>query len=337
MYTTVQILRIIIYAAAARGGDLQKLTLAAGLRPEQLQHSDHKVEGVTPVINLWEETLSATGDDCFGLHLGERYNPSMLGLLGYLIQSCRTVGDAYELLEKYQELISGWISYRFEKKENHCEISFKVSPLWQKTSPHTAKQAIEMAMSGSLMCHKMLAQFPNPPISAELSYPRTSSLAEYERVFGCTVSFEKENNKLVFDASFAERQLFNYNESLYSSFSQMLNEKAALTALNESFTKQLQRIIVRDFQGQVPKLEIISAHMNLSERSLQRKLHDEKESYRSVSLGLKKEFAFNLLKNSNATIHTISEVLGYTEPSAFHRAFKSWTQSTPLKKKRDLS
>jgi AraC-like DNA-binding protein len=71
----------------------------------------------------------------------------------------------------------------------------------------------------------------------------------------------------------------------------------------------------------------------MSERSLQRKLQAERLSYRSLTLNLKKELAYNLLKNSNATVHTISDVLGYTEPSAFHRAFKGWTNSTPMEEK----
>jgi hypothetical protein len=249
MYTTVQILRNIIYAAAARGGNLQKLTRAAGLQSSQLQDSEHQVEGATAIINLWKEVLSVTGDHCFGLHLGEQYNPSMLGLLGYLIQSCRTIGDAYQHLETYQELVSGWITYKMETSKGRCEVVFGVNRTWLQASPDTARQAVEMAMSGSLMSHKILTERLNSPIFAELSYPRTAALAEYERIFGCPVFFGKENNKFVFDAAFIDRPINNYNQSLYITFNKMLKEKAEVIANTQTFADQLQRTIIRDFKG----------------------------------------------------------------------------------------
>jgi AraC-like DNA-binding protein len=81
---------------------------------------------------------------------------------------------------------------------------------------------------------------------------------------------------------------------------------------------------------------VIAAHMNMSERSFQRKLSQHGESYRSVGTAIKKDLAFNLLRNTDAKVHSISDVLGYAEPSAFHRAFKTWTKTTPVQKKSEL-
>ncbi|RYG18163.1 MAG: AraC family transcriptional regulator [Chitinophagaceae bacterium] len=324
MYTTVQVLRNIIYAAAARGGNLKQLTLAAGLRLNQLHDSEYKVEGVAPVIGLWEEVLSSTGDPSFGLHFGKQYNPSMLGLLGFLIQSCRNLGDAYQHLEKYQELVSGWITYKLVQHKNQCEIHYTVNPVWQHASPHTAKQALENAMSASLTSHGLLTQSKDYPLYAELSYPQSVPVVIHEKVFGCPIAFGKAHNKLVFAADFAQRPLVNYDQSLYMSFSSMLKEKLVSFAVNESFAKELQNIIIRDFLGHAPKLAIISAHLNMSERSFQRKLQIEDKTYRSIITDLKKELAFTLLKNDAHNRSTVSALLGYAEPTAFYRAFKKW-------------
>ncbi|PSL34245.1 AraC family transcriptional regulator [Dyadobacter jiangsuensis] len=335
MYGTVRVLRNIIYAAAEKGGDLHKLCAALGIRPGELNDAEKRIEGLRPIVDLWREVIAATGDPMFGLHLGQVNNPSIFGALGYLMQSCRTLKEAYAEVVKYQQTVSGWISYDAVAGKE-LELIFRVNPVWQEASPETARQAVEMAMGGVWNYMYILTGKKIYPLRAEFAYRSPVSRISYEEVFKCPVAFDKPQNRVVFEGRVGDMPLISADESLYASFAQILREKTAVGGQSGRFGGQVRTIIARDFGGKIPSLEIIAAHMNMSERSFQRRLQQDGESYRSLAAEMKKELAVNLLQNTDATVHAISEVLGYTEPSAFHRAFKSWTHTSPARQKHSL-
>jgi AraC-like DNA-binding protein len=336
MYGTVRVLRNIVYAATEKGGDLGRLCAALGIMPGDLNNAEKRVEGVRPIVDLWTEVVSSTGDPAFGLHIGQANNPAIFGALGYLMQSCRTLREAYSEVVTYQRTVSGWISYEVIDGKDF-ELIFRTDPLWQQISPETARQGIEMAIGGVLNNIYILTGKRICPIRAELAYQSPVRRSEYEELLKCPVSFGKTQNRLVFERGLGDMRLISADESLYASFAKILREKCAATGQSDRFTERVKTVITRDFGGKIPSLEIIAAHMNVSDRSFQRRLQQDGGTYRSLAAEMKKELAVNLLQNTDATVYAISEVLGYTEPSAFHRAFKSWTQTSPARKKHSMN
>ncbi|MCE6992795.1 AraC family transcriptional regulator [Dyadobacter sp. CY323] len=335
MYTTIRVLRNIMYAARENGGNLNRLCESLGIVPADLSNGEKRIEGVRPVINLWAEVISSTKDPLFGLHLGLKSNPSAFGLLGYLMQSCQTFKDALNEIDRYQETVSGWITYEFVSGKQ-CELTFSINPLWWHASPETARQALDSAMAGALSYINILTGQHIYPVLAELTSDEVFLKAPYEKAFQCPLKLGSDKNRLTFSKELFGMPLVGHDESLYATFAQTLREKYSSLTQPEQFTDRVRSTIIQDFYGKIPPLEIIAAQMNMSERSFQRKLQQEDESYRSLGIKMKQDLALNLLQNTNATVHAISEVLGYTEPSAFHRAFKNWTSTSPAQKKLSL-
>lgn len=335
MYGTVRVLRYIVYSAVEKGADLGRLCTALGIRPGELNDAEKRIEGLMPIIGLWTEAIVSTGNAAFGLHIGHTNNPAIFGVLGYLMQSCRNIKDAYSEVVKYQQTVSGWISYDvvFGKE---LELIFKVHPLWEEASPETARQGVEMAIGGVLNYFYILTGTKRYPLRAELAYQSPLPRSEYEQMLKCPVSFGKAQNRVIFEGALAEMPLISADESLYASFAKILRDKCTSSGQSARFSEQVKTVITRDFGGKIPSLEIIAAHMNVSDRSFQRRLQQDGESYRSLAAEMKKELAVNLLQNTDATVHAISEVLGYAEASAFHRAFKNWTQTSPVRRKHSL-
>lgn len=332
MYGTIRILRNIIYAAAEKGADLGRLCAALGIKPAELNDAEKRIEGVRPIIDLWTEVVASTGDPAFGLHVGQVNNPSIFGALGYLMQSCRTLNEAYAEVTRYQQTVSGWISYDFVDGPEF-ELIFKVHPLWQQVSPETARQAVEMAVAGIFNHICILTGRKIWPVRAELALQSPVLKTTYEQVLKCPVHFGKAQTRVIFERSLGDMRLISTDESLYASFAEILRAKCIATGQSAFFAEQVKTVITRDFGGKIPSLEIIAAHMNVSDRSFQRRLQQEGASYRTLAAEMKKELAVSLLQNTDATVHAISEVLGYAEPSAFHRAFRNWTKTSPARTK----
>jgi AraC-like DNA-binding protein len=83
------------------------------------------------------------------------------------------------------------------------------------------------------------------------------------------------------------------------------------------------------FKGRIPSIEEAASALNLTPRSLQRKLLQESTTFRDIAGEIRKEIAFQLMENPAIHISEISDILGYSDPSAFRKAFKSWTNSAP--------
>jgi len=336
MEGSLRILRNVIYTACENGASLQALCSALGIRPRDIGDSERRITGVAQLIRFWTEAVTQTGDRALGLHAGTRSNPSTFGLLGYLMQSCPTLKEACDAVIQYQQTISGWVSYEIRIGKS-CELIFLPNAEWWQVSPETARHPVELAMSGGLSYIRIFTGQRIQPLRAELAYTETTLKSEYERIWDCPVHFGKPQNKLVFGGEFADTPLISHNQSLHMSFKNILEEKLAELGQSETTASLLRKTIMADFHGKIPSLEIIAAHMNVSERSLQRKLQQEGEGYRSITAAIRQELAINLLKNSDTKILAISELLGYTEPSAFHRAFKNWTKTSPVKRRSQLA
>jgi AraC-like DNA-binding protein len=334
MYTTVVIFRNLIYGAVAQGANLQRLCAAAGLGPADLHQTDQRVEGLARVTRLWEEILAQTGDEAFGLHHGSQFSGFQGGLVTYLIQNSPTLKDAALAFVTFQAQLSGWFTYRLTWTGVEAVYEITVDPRWVHASPHTARHATEVIMGYKQQMMKVLTGRRVVPLRVELGYASPIPAAEYERVLGCPVRLDQQQTRLFYRKEDFDLPVLAYDQSLHVLFSRLVAEKAKAMDQQLGFSEQVRQILVRDFKGQPPPVEVIAVHLNLSVRSFQRKLSEEGNTYRSVCNGLKKELAVNLLEHTDAKVTVISEVLGYAEPSAFLRAFKNWTHTTPTQLKK---
>lgn len=330
MYTTIPVIRSIIYQSVARGANLQELCSCVKLSQEDLNHSEKNISEIEFVFALWHKALESTGDKYLGLHIGNEISPSMLGLVGYLMQNSPTALDAYKAFLEHQRKVSGWFSYELQMDENEVSLIIILHPVWLKASPTTGFHGVSMAMAGTLNIIQMLSSSRIVPVYAELIFPGRGAVAEYENVFNCSVFFSRNKNRIVFKKSDLTLPVLNYDHSLYALFNKLLKNKEKEAKRKLTLSEQLQEIILNDFKGQAPPIEIIASYMNQSVRSLQRKLTSIGISYRLISQESKKKLAINILKNSNAKIADVAKVLGYSEVASFRKAFKTWTNATPI-------
>jgi len=96
-----------------------------------------------------------------------------------------------------------------------------------------------------------------------------------------------------------------------------------------SIVDQSRSIIGHELRGGDPSLERVAAQLGLSARTLQRKLHEQHTSHNELVDHLRHELAVRYLQEREMAIGEVAYLLGFSEPSSFHRAFKRWTGATP--------
>jgi AraC-like DNA-binding protein len=98
---------------------------------------------------------------------------------------------------------------------------------------------------------------------------------------------------------------------------------------HESLSDRVRQILMQEVPGGNPSLEWVASRLALSPRTLQRRLRDEGTTHVALLDDLRRDLAIGYLKEKRVPIGEIAFLLGFSEPSAFHRAFRRWTGSTP--------
>lgn len=323
MHAQMPIMRDIIYGAAARGADFKKICEDLGLDPQQLNDSD-KLVPFKPAAEVWNVVIDHTKDPLLGLHLGEELGPTILGMIGYLMQSSKTLYDAISMLIKYNTVYSTMMKFSSEEVADQILIHYIPATLWQHQYPESARQSIEISMAGVLKIFSTLSGKQIFPTHIELAYP-SRSLDEYERIFHGAIHFKAKRNTLTFRKADLLLPIISYDKSLFIFFNNALDQKLKSLQQEECFSDRLKQMIISDFKGRPPSIEIAASYFSMTARSLQRKLKEEQTSYRNIITDLKKELAQTILSKTNFRVGEVAELLGYADSSSFRKAFKKWS------------
>ncbi len=321
MFAHMPIIRDILYGAASRGASLIDLCQKLAIPIEELNDSEKSVD-FEKAYRAWEFSVTATRDPLLGLHLGETATPSILGLIGHLMQSSPDLLTAYQQVCKHAEVATDMFTYSIESATDQTILGYEPARLWISVSELSARQAVEQAMAGTLSVFYLLSGKRVNPIQADLSFTRPKSKSEYERVFGA-VNFLKQRNALIFKTSDLNSKVTSYDQSLFSLFDKIIREKAEKRIRKDSLSDQIKRILMQEFKGQIVPAATLAARLNMSARTFQRKLNEEGTSYRELSLNLRKEMAMLLLKKQGSSVREVARMLGYSEASALRKALKN--------------
>ncbi len=160
-------------------------------------------------------------------------------------------------------------------------------------------------------------------------HSKPTNTSEYERIFKCNVCFEKSTDALIFNSELLNIPVIEPNESLLSLFEKNA-EEILETLTDNTYKNMVTEIILEDINKcNFPSIETVAKKLLISVRSLQLYLHNDGTSYTKLVKEIRKSKAEKYLKDRNISIDDITYILGFSETSAFHRAFKSWTGVTP--------
>lgn len=146
-----------------------------------------------------------------------------------------------------------------------------------------------------------------------------------------SVEYNAEKNKISFHQSDLSRVFQRYNQDLLKILDQALHAK--LNDLNTKITvsEQVKWLLRKALTAGRPELRFIAHELATSERSLQRHLKNEGESFQSLLSKTRHELACEYLQDSRLDLAEISYLLGYEEQASFFRAFQDWENTTPSK------
>ena len=313
----------LVEAIRSAGGDPDAVLRARGLDHATLAKPDGFI-ACADFAEILEEAAQATGDGCFGLHFGERYNPKNVGPLTYVALNSPTFAAAFGNIARYLGV-----------HNEAARVSFGIESGWV-VARHLladlgadARQHNEYSLAVGLNLLRLMAGSQWAPVEVQFAHKPPAEIGEHTRIFHAPVTFGHAANAFVVEREFVERPVPAADERLYPVLQRYLDRVLQEMPRESSVLASVRRAVGEALRDGDPKVRAVAARLGLSTRALQRRLRDQDLDFKRLVDDTRRRFAESYLRDRKNTLTEIAYLLGYSEVSAFNRAFKRWSGSTP--------
>jgi len=306
-----------------RGLDFQRAARAVGIDPAVVKIADARIP-LRSLAQLLENVARETSNDAFGAQLGETFQLGTTGTLDYVISNAPTLRVALNDYVRFLALVSDRLDPRFEERPR---MSYIVTPMPAAFGPSAQLMDAQTSVRVARIRHIMRdASFP---LLVELKRIKPRAVAEFRRIFGPRVRFEKAENRIGIATRALDKELLAADPQLYKVLVQ-----AAKKALSEreQAADPLSRVISYISAG-LPhgKVGIAAAAgaLDVSPSALRRQLAQTGTTFRDLLYETRKAMADHYINETALPMTEIAFLLGFSELSAFSRAAKKWFGRTP--------
>ena len=313
-----------------RGLNADELLENVGLSPSLLQVPQARVSA-KHYGALWRTIALVLDDEFFGQD-SRRMKAGSFAMLCHSVVACRTLGQALERSLRFYGLILDDISGSLlrDAAEARIVLHERVAGASQRVFAHELLLMLLYGVSCWLVGRRI------PILRTEFSYAQPLHSAEYRLMYCADLHFGRPNTAIVFEAGYLDLPVVQ-NERSIKEFLRTAPESILLKYKNgSSLTAKVRRRLRQFAPGEAPDFESLARELNLTPATMRRRLHEEGASYQSIKDQLRRDLAISYLSHSSRSVMDIALELGFSERSAFHRAFRKWTGAAPGEFRRTL-
>ncbi len=273
----------------------------------------------------WAKATEVIGDPCFGLRMHEVLSPADLHALGYALYASSTLGSALRRLSRYVDVINDGIGFSLEETQDRVAFSLFASPT---AYPTLLVPQEDTLWSWIISVCRGAAGKGLAPVEVRFMHSDVGCGLRYQKTFRCPIRYDCDASTLLFDRAdidrplpAANRELAGYNDRLLTDFLNKLHRDDLLA--------RVKTAIVEALASGLPSDEAIAHRMNMSARTLQRRLAANGTSYSKLVDAVRYELAEQYIADPALSLSEISFLLGFSEQSGFSRAYRRWTGRSP--------
>jgi AraC-like DNA-binding protein len=315
---------LLIRYAVDQGMDRDTLMTTVGLSTDTLVDPDSRIR-LSSMLKLWRAVIEGLKDPSLGLNVGSSVGVAEMGLVGYSMYHSRDLRSALHRLAHYMRILSESVVFKIEESDRQAMLIWQVHP-----SMVALRHPVELGVTLVVTMAREITGVDIAPISIDLPSSRPESMTPYRTSFRCPISFSRPITSITFSqqqmdlpAAATDATLAGYLDELAAKTLAPLVERSKDLVTNVRYT--LWSILAN---GR-PDLGGVAKEMGISERTLQRRLAEEGSSFSKVLDDLRRDLADEFLVDRNLAVSEVAFLLGYSEPSAFQRAFRRWRGVSP--------
>ena len=296
----------------------------AGLDPELMDQprGRYNAEGQT---EAWRKAAELIEDPCFGLKTGEFWVAADLHALGCAFLTSSTLSTALHRLSRYVSVVNDVVEVDIDDDGDNVSVILRPDANLYATPCAPQEDGGLAVILG--MCRTAYGRALNP-VEARFRHSAPPCVAEYYNLCRCPVIFDAPESAILFSRTDAIRPLLAQNRELAQANDKILTDFLGKLRKDDLITR-VKTVITEELASGAPTDDQIAEALFMSSRTLSRKLSALGTSYSQLVEAVRRELAEQYIADPALTFGEIAFLLGFSEQSAFSRAFRRWTGQPP--------
>lgn len=318
----IHFVQALLRGAERQGQDGNLLLQAAGINPDLLGQPRARVDP-EQYARLVQLTWQALQDEYMGLGRSAS-KPGTFAMMCHSLIHCPTLEKALQRGMLFYGLFAEAPQIRLCQDTELSWLEIDTSMMDDPDLFLTESLLVIWHRLGSWLIGKRI-----PLESACFSYPAPAHYREYELIFGCPLLFDHQVTAIAMRPGYLQAPLIQDERTLKRFLAHSPADLLSRRDFGNSLSSRLRQLIGKRVGTDMPDMEMIASQLNMSPPTLRRHLREEGTSWQELKDHLRRDIAIYHLTRHDLSIQDIAALLGFSEPSAFHRAFKKWTGLTP--------
>lgn len=321
---------LILLEAAKRGGLSTELLLQeCDIDVSLLNKPDVRLDKKS-FIHLMLAVMRHTEDEFMGFGSGRVSKPGTFSMMAHAVINCASLEKAIRRGAKFYELFDYAITSKLFVAEDEASLMFVA-----RDNVVFRPQIVEAVVFLTLRFLSWLIGQQIVPKRINLDFESLDD-GEYSAQFPCQVHYQQERCEIILDSRYMSMPLVQNQLSLSKFLKSSLEELMDGDIENASLNAQIRSIISKEFGNNFPDFSVVCEKLAMTPQTLRRRLKDENTSYQEIKDTIRKDASIYYLSKPELTIDEIALLMGFSEASSFHRAFKKWTGKTPSAYRQEL-
>ena len=313
----------LLAAATSRGLPRAPLLAALGVDEQYLTDPEARIPA-SSMYAVWEVAMRACRDEAFPIDVGKLSSIGGLGLLGYVLYTRPTIEDALRALTRYHDIANdtGQWSLRHGKSETTI--------VWTRDGERTLgmRAANEQLLASFVVLGSHSRRGGIPILRTHFRHHKPRRDDAHARHFGAAPIWGSELDALVVPREALDDVPMGANDVLSAYFAKAADQALERVATVGSWSAQAARVISTSLGSGIPVLATVARALGTSERTARRRLAAEGTTFDALVSRVQQEQATELLAG-DTPLRDIAFALGFSDATAFSRAYRRWTGRAP--------
>ena len=320
-----------VVRAAGATVDQRALLRSVGIDPDSDTDPKIMVSDIA-YYDLLERIAEMIDVTDLPLKTGQSMKCDDYGALGLAFKAAPTLRQSFSRVERYARLWTSVVEYELR------QVDEGVSFLLHRSGPRRLGMRLsnEATLASAVSIGREVSPDGFVPLEVHLKHPSPRTLHHHTRYFGCKVYFDSDLDALLISPEDLNRPNKKGDEGITRFLLGHLDQEIQKFSYDKSIEELAKDAIARSLSDGLPKMEDVARRMGMSARSLHRRLAEEGLNFHTLAEATRRELSEGLLKDERYSIANIAFLTGFSEQSAFTRAFKRWAGRTPATYCRDL-
>lgn len=312
--------------AVRRGVGRERLLAAAGLTEAMLGNFDARLS-LPAYRRLIETGATLTNDPAFALHYAEAIDVSEISVLGLITHASETMIDAFAQINRYTRLITDVAA----NGPNRFTLERDANGLWltdHRADPDDFIELTELSFARMVCGTRIFGETPFV-LEVHVSHPPPTYAPEYEAVFQAPVKFAAGRNAMRVDERWLTYRVAKQPRFTFGILSAHADRLLKDLQGSDDFARRIEAAMMPRLHTGTIDLATIAKELGVSRQTIFRRLKAENTSYEKLLDNLRHRLALSYFQERKVSVNEVAYLLGFSAPSAFTRAFKRWTGTSP--------